>query len=83
MFGSLYPTVQGPWDAKFQQSLLFGYLNTGLGQAGHVQHTGLSQARDITTNSAFVGDQVVCVHSRPPPHPHASPLSRRYVCHTR
>jgi hypothetical protein len=45
LFGSLYPTVQGLWDAKFQQSLLFDYLNTGLGHAGRVQHTDLSHAR--------------------------------------
>jgi hypothetical protein len=66
LFGSLYPTMQGPWDAKFIWLLLFGYLNTCLGQAGHMQHTSLSQARDIRTISAFVGNQALCVHPRPP-----------------
>jgi hypothetical protein len=55
LFGSLYPTVQGPWDAKFQQFLLLGYLNTSLGQTGRVQYTDLSQACDIRTKSTFVG----------------------------
>jgi hypothetical protein len=66
LFGSLYPTMQGPWDAKFIWLLLFGYLNTCLGQAGRMQHTSLSQARDIRIISAFMGNQALCVHPRPP-----------------
>jgi hypothetical protein len=57
MFGSLYPTVHGSWDAKFIQLLLFGYLNICLGQAGRVQHTILSQARDIRPIFMFLANQ--------------------------